>query len=256
MQGRNPFTPAYVVISNDLREKIHRGELAPGLRLPSERELCQAWDCSTITARHVMRVLRDEGLIHTVRGSGAFVAPQPERILRTVGPVRHAPPHGRRTYEQAADDIEVPRLQGERLSVETVEASAEAAERLGIGTGDPVVEVVHRATLRGEPVSAGYVWEPQAIAGADDSDARHNDPLAVFAAVRRFEAIGLHVDTASHTVCARMVEPTEVHQFKFPAGVPVVQIWQTLLAGKHPVQVAKIIYRADRNEFTFSTPIK
>jgi len=52
-----------------------------------------------------------------------------------------------------------------------------------------------------------------------------------------------------------MPKAHEVAQLKVPNGVPVIQIWQIFWAGDVEVEVAKIIYRADRYESQYSTNI-
>lgn len=53
------------------------GELAPGARLPSVRELAEAGDIAPMTAASVYKELRQRGLIVARPGAGTFVAPEP-----------------------------------------------------------------------------------------------------------------------------------------------------------------------------------
>jgi AcrR family transcriptional regulator len=61
-------------IAADLRRRIRIGELAPGARVPSTRELAQRWKVATATAAHALRALIDEGLVYAVPRSGTRVA--------------------------------------------------------------------------------------------------------------------------------------------------------------------------------------
>ncbi|WFE41975.1 winged helix-turn-helix domain-containing protein [Micromonospora sp. WMMD998] len=67
-----------------LRERITSGQLRPGDRLPSERDLSQTYGVSSVTARAAVRMLRDEGLAVAVRGRGVVVREQPEPELVVV----------------------------------------------------------------------------------------------------------------------------------------------------------------------------
>ncbi len=60
-------------IADDLRRKISEGELGPGDRLPSARELMQVYDVSNTAAQSALRTLRMEGLTDSVQGRGTFV---------------------------------------------------------------------------------------------------------------------------------------------------------------------------------------
>lgn len=66
--------PHYVQIADDLRTQIDAGELSPGDRLPSGRELATTYGVAPMTIQHALRILREEGRIQTWQGRGAFVA--------------------------------------------------------------------------------------------------------------------------------------------------------------------------------------
>lgn len=67
------MTP-YLKIAADLRRRIESGELVPGDRVPSTRELATRWKVATATAAHALRVLTDEGLLHAKPRSGTVVS--------------------------------------------------------------------------------------------------------------------------------------------------------------------------------------
>jgi DNA-binding transcriptional regulator YhcF (GntR family) len=77
--------PASARIAADLRHRISGGELAPGDRVPSTRELTQQWGVAMATATKALTILRQEGLVRSVRGIGTVVA-EPERPQRVSRP--------------------------------------------------------------------------------------------------------------------------------------------------------------------------
>jgi DNA-binding transcriptional regulator YhcF (GntR family) len=82
-KGRDTVTePASARIAADLRRRISRGDLAPGERVPSTRELTQQWGVAMATATKALTILRQEGLVRSVRGVGTVVAER-ERPQRT-----------------------------------------------------------------------------------------------------------------------------------------------------------------------------
>ena len=81
--------PPYAQIVADLRARIASGELAPGDRVPSTREITRRWGVAMATATKALGVLRQEGLVHAVRGSGTVVADR--RPARPAAPRRSAP---------------------------------------------------------------------------------------------------------------------------------------------------------------------
>lgn len=77
---------AYQLIVDDVEQRIRSGELRPGDRLSSERDLVATYDVSRSSVREALRVLESMGLIELASGDrrGAFVrAPSP-------APARHS----------------------------------------------------------------------------------------------------------------------------------------------------------------------
>ncbi|MDK1385838.1 FadR/GntR family transcriptional regulator [Sinorhizobium sp. 8-89] len=63
----------YRQVADQMRALIERGELAPGSRLPAERELAQKLGVSRPTIREALIVLEVEGFIDIRMGSGIYV---------------------------------------------------------------------------------------------------------------------------------------------------------------------------------------
>jgi DNA-binding GntR family transcriptional regulator len=68
--------PVYVQVANILRDRITHGEWLPDRRLPSEPDLEAEFNVARDTVRRAIAVLRDEGLVVTVKGRGSYVKPQ------------------------------------------------------------------------------------------------------------------------------------------------------------------------------------
>ena len=65
---------AYMRVAGDIAARIASGELKPGARLRSERDLAEYYEVSYGTVRRAMEVLRERGLITTIHGRGTFVS--------------------------------------------------------------------------------------------------------------------------------------------------------------------------------------
>ena len=72
--SRNSFEPLYYQIRENLREKIHNHEYAPGSMIPTEAELCEYYGVSRVTVRRAILDLVQEGLLTRGQGKGTFVA--------------------------------------------------------------------------------------------------------------------------------------------------------------------------------------
>ena len=65
---------AYMRVAADIAARIGSGELKPGARLRSERDLAEHYEVSYGTVRRAMEVLRERELITTIHGRGTFVS--------------------------------------------------------------------------------------------------------------------------------------------------------------------------------------
>jgi GntR family transcriptional regulator len=77
----DPTAPklVYVQVADHITARIEAGELAPGARLPAERDLATEYGVAYDTIRRATALLRDRGLIITIVGRGTYVTPEDQR---------------------------------------------------------------------------------------------------------------------------------------------------------------------------------
>ncbi|MDN5347916.1 MAG: hypothetical protein PWP65_1480 [Clostridia bacterium] len=85
--------PIYLQIVDWICRRVARGELAPGARLPSLRDLAQELAVNPNTVQHAYQELERQGIAFTKRGQGTFISESPD----PVGSLRQ------RLAEQAAE---------------------------------------------------------------------------------------------------------------------------------------------------------
>ena len=85
MTSQSRKRPAYLRISDALRDKIERNELEPGQKFPTERELVREFHVARMTVRHALDILEVEGLIDRRRGrsGGTYVRTVPPTLSLT-----------------------------------------------------------------------------------------------------------------------------------------------------------------------------
>ncbi|MFD3683777.1 GntR family transcriptional regulator [Nocardiopsis sp. NPDC058631] len=98
--------PPYARVVADIRARIAAGELRPGDRVPSTREIIREWGVAMATATKALAALRQEGLVEAVRGVGTVVrgtpdpAPEPRG---SRGRREHPRPSERREHRAASE---------------------------------------------------------------------------------------------------------------------------------------------------------
>lgn len=68
-----PKKKAYQVVVDQIREYFLDGELQPGEKLPTERELAARFNVSRTSVREALRKLEIKGIIEIKQGSGSFI---------------------------------------------------------------------------------------------------------------------------------------------------------------------------------------
>ncbi|WP_158971738.1 phosphonate metabolism transcriptional regulator PhnF [Chachezhania sediminis] len=119
--------PLWKFIANSLKADIAEGRNAPGTRLPTEAQLAARFGVNRHTVRRAMASLSDEGLVHSRRGAGVFVAARP-----TDYPIGTRVRFNRNLY--AAGRLPSRRI----LAVTTRAADQREAEALDLDPGAPV----------------------------------------------------------------------------------------------------------------------
>ncbi|MCL2838500.1 MAG: substrate-binding domain-containing protein [Oscillospiraceae bacterium] len=72
--------PLYSQIVKFVKEKIHSGAWAAGDKIPSEKELAEMFNVSSITSKRALRELQVMKLIDSKKGVGSFVAETPRDV--------------------------------------------------------------------------------------------------------------------------------------------------------------------------------
>lgn len=130
--------PRYSQIVAELRRRIETGELAPGDRVPSTREITRQWGVAMATATKVLSELRREGVVRAVPGVGTVVA-APSRPVRAARPAAAARPGGPSDASSVQAALTLGRIVGAAVTVAETEGLAAVSMRrvaaeLGVAT--------------------------------------------------------------------------------------------------------------------------
>jgi GntR family transcriptional regulator len=116
--------PLHAQISRQIRAKILAGDLDGGAPLPSIRGLAKGQRVSVITVQRAYDDLEREGLVHSRRGKGFWVAPIPNGRKNTMAEERFADALRKLVAHAAAEGLskaEMRRILDELLKKGTID---------------------------------------------------------------------------------------------------------------------------------------
>lgn len=133
----------YVLISNDIRDKIMTGVYAINEQLPSEKEMCVDYGVSKMTIKRALDILVAEGLVIKRRGSGTFVKDLGESQMKHI--------HMANQFRGMSAMNQDKAISSNVLNFSVRTASPEIASQLNV-TEDSFIYDVYRVRLvDGEP---------------------------------------------------------------------------------------------------------
>ncbi len=74
----NTGMPIYLQVIHELKKKMVKGELKPGEKMPSNRDLAVLYKVNQNTAARIYREMETRGYCFTKRGIGTFVSEEEE----------------------------------------------------------------------------------------------------------------------------------------------------------------------------------
>lgn len=147
-------------VARAIADEIAAGGLAPGERLPSERELGERLGVSRATVRRALRELAAKGLVESHVGRGSFVA---------AGPIGEAP-NALMSFTELGASRGLA-TSARVLAARTRPATLDEAELLAVAPGAPLFELERLRLLDGIPLSLDASRVPLALApGLPDVD--------------------------------------------------------------------------------------
>lgn len=154
-------SPKYLALSRALRDAIRSGDLAPGARLPTVRDLAFRLKMTPGTVARAYQITTQEGLLAATVGRGTFVAASRPRLGPTQPLYTERPRAGR----SGVIDLQSPQLP----DVGQAEIFAEALTRLAPRIGRDWLD--YPSQTAEAPLRAGIAaWLAPRILGKIDAD--------------------------------------------------------------------------------------
>jgi DNA-binding GntR family transcriptional regulator len=235
-----------------LRARILAGDLPPGTRLPSIRQLARERDVSDAVTRAVMAVLIAAGLVESRPGSGYYVRNQRLIIRDVAARYRHGTAI---TSPFAADVIAAGGEPRWEHHSEPDAAPASIAVRLGIEPDDPVMRTTYRYLADEEPIQLATSWEPLALTRGTDVELPEDGE--VVGVIARMDHIGVRIDRVIEAVQERSASAEEIDALGLPPrGAHVVTIERTYYAGELAVETCDIVLPSGRYQLVYELRVE
>ena len=227
--------PKYHQLKEIIRDGIERDELPPGAAIPPERELCERYGVSRMTARQAVMELVSEGLLYRVQGLGTFVAEPKlgQGAERLTGFTQDMRERGMETTSTV-------------LELEEEEAGPVVARILGIDPGGLIVRIRRLRNAAGRPMAlenSHLLHEvAEGVLGVDLSSRSLYEELG---------KAGVRISGAEQSYEAVLVNEEESKHLGVPVGSPAMLIERVTHDAKaRPFEYVKSVYRGDRYRVT------
>jgi len=232
---RRSSIPLYHQLKEILIARIENGDLKIGSLLPTEMDLVGMYSVSRTTVRQAMQALEYDGYISRTAGKGTFV-------------IRTKLSRGMTRLTSFSEDM---RARGESvnsklLEFQQIQAGEQAAERLNIPVGTPLIYVARLRSANGIPVAINesYLYLPEGIAITRDE---LDSTGSIFALFSQKEIPPLEADRTIEAVAATEEWSKLLH---IPVGSPILLVEGVVFTYDHrPIEYHKVISVGDRYKY-------
>lgn len=231
MVKQDSMVPLYEQLSNNIQEKIRKGELHPGDRISSINELVNEYNVSRVTVINAIEDLLKKGFVVSRQGKGTFV--RHGYIGEELMSLRSFKEIG---MEQSAD-FNSTIVKFERADLpEKVMLALNGSESRGI--------IIHRLhTYKDEPIGYVEVVIPESIAERTDLTKESLGRLSMF---EYFDQHGITIVGADQVISAGTASNNVYDMLNLPKGSPVLLVDRTSFdASGTPVMFGYFSYRSD-----------
>jgi len=227
--------PYHYQLRELLRGELGAGRWAVGEQLPSERELCEAFDLSRTTVREAIDALVNEGLLRREKGRGTFVA-EPKMVESAL---HHSP------FTDSMNEQGIP-VKTNVLRQEVTSPPYVVAQELQLTPNDLVILTVRVRSAFDEPILVSNSYVPHKLCPSlVNDDLTHN---SLYQLLR--EKYGLVIAQAKRYMEAVAANDIEAELLGIKPGTPLMLIESTVyMADGTPLEYFKSRHRGDRTRF-------
>lgn len=228
-----------------IREQVEAGELLPGHRLASERELCEQLGISRVTLRKALIALVEEGILAPSHGRGWFIASSTE-IGRAPedgvsgGRGSNEWPHTLESFTETAGRMKLT-PSSKILTSAVTEVSIDVAEMLAVAPGSRVFRLERVRFLDGVPVAVDLTIIPEGL--APNLENHDFTSSSLFAALAEE---GLNPTRADVAIGAESADDVTSDVLNVLPSSPLLMMTQVAMEQERPLFYSRIRYAGER----------
>ena len=228
--------PYHYQLRELLRDEITSGRWDLGERLPSERELCEAFQLSRTTIREAIDALVDEGLLRREKGRGTFIA-EPKITEKWLG----APDSFTQSMQEQGYQIET-----KVLNLSVIPTPYKVSRELRLRSEEPVIVLDRLRTILKEPILVVTSYLPEKLCPSlIEEDFTYNSLYQILR--DKYDIQIAHAKRVMEAVAANEIE---ANLLNVRSGVPLLLIESTAyLEDGTPIEYFKARHRGDRTRF-------
>lgn len=223
--------PIYHQLEVLLRGRILSGEWPAGTRIPTEKELCEAYRVSRVTARQAIKNLVDGGFLTRKAGRGTFVK----------APLLTAGERGLRSFSEDMRDLSL-RPGSVLLGLSVEPADNTELERLDLPVGASVVRLKRLRTGDGHPIGVQLTRLPADRFGDLSADELAGGSLYELLGGR----YGVEIAEAHEKFWASKVGVEDAATLQVAVGAPAFRVERLAFDAYGPIEFTTSLMRGDR----------
>lgn len=236
--SRSSATPLHDQIRRAVLGQISSGELGPGDRLPTEHEYAAQFGVSLAPVRQALLQLAAAGHIVRVKGKGTYV--RDTKVEETITLLT--------SFTEGLRDRAIP-FQMRVLDQAVTRADPRASRALGLPPRADVIRLRRLAIVGDEPAAILDARLPASRFGRLAQVPGFDEGRSLYRTLE--EEFETEVGSAMSTLEVVRCDETQADTLGVPSGTPALLVSSvTEDGGGQPVEIADVLYRADR--FTFS----
>lgn len=225
--------PRYLQLALHVARAVEDGRLAPGARLPPERDLAAMADVSRVTVRKAVARLQAQGLVEPRRGAGHFVRAPAPKVEQSLSRLTSFTEYMRARGRESSSTVLVAGL---------FMPAPEESLALGIAAEGRVARIERLRAADGQAIA----WERSSL----PPDVLP-DPGAVTTSLYEvLRAGGTAPVRAIQRITAVSLRAAEAGLLRLPEGAAALRIDRTgYLPSGRPVEFTRGLYRSDVYDF-------